>query len=70
LDELPRVTHLPSIIVQGRFDTICRPLSAYTLHQHWPGSQLVLVPDAGHSAAEPGIAKSLVKATEDIKSLL
>lgn len=70
LDELSRITHLPAIIVHGRFDTICRPLSAYTLHKQWPGSQLIIVPDAGHSAAEPGIVKSLVGATESMKSLI
>ncbi len=63
LDELPRITHLPVTIVQGRYDVVCPPKTAWELHKAWPGSKLILVPDAGHSAHEPGIARALVAAT-------
>ena len=59
-----RIAHLPAVIVQGRYDAICPPLSAYRLHQAWPGSQLDMIPDAGHGALEHGIASALVRATE------
>ncbi|APA70684.1 prolyl aminopeptidase [Janthinobacterium sp. 1_2014MBL_MicDiv] len=59
-----RIAHLPAVIVQGRYDAICPPLSAYRLHQAWPGAQLEMIPDAGHGALEHGIASALVKATE------
>ncbi|MEG2030087.1 MAG: prolyl aminopeptidase [Janthinobacterium sp.] len=59
-----RIAHLPAVIVQGRYDAICPPLSAYRLHQAWPGSQLEMIPDAGHGALEHGIASALVRATE------
>ena len=58
-----RIAHLPAVIVQGRYDAICPPLSAYRLHQAWPGSQLDMIPDAGHGALEHGIASALVRAT-------
>ena len=61
---LPRIAHLPAVIVQGRYDAICPPLSAYRLHQAWPGSQLDMIPDAGHGALEHGIASALVRATQ------
>jgi proline iminopeptidase len=43
---------------------ICPPVAAYQLHQAWPASRLVMVPDAGHSASEPGNTAALVAATE------
>jgi proline iminopeptidase len=60
---------LPSIIVQGRYDMVCPPATAYALHQAWPEAQYIVAPDAGHSAMEPGIAAALVEATESFKSL-
>ncbi|WP_426073530.1 prolyl aminopeptidase [Janthinobacterium sp. DSP2-3-3] len=59
-----RIAHLPAVIVQGRYDAICPPLSAYRLQQAWPGAQLNMIPDAGHGALEHGIASALVNATE------
>jgi proline iminopeptidase len=59
-----RIAHLPAVIVQGRYDAICPPLSAYRLQQAWPGAQLDMIPDAGHGALEHGIASALVRATE------
>jgi proline iminopeptidase len=67
--DLGRIAHLPAVIVQGRYDVICPPVSAYRLHQAWPGSKLRLVADAGHGALEVGISKALVDATEQFKRL-
>ena len=68
LQDLPRIQHLPALIVQGRYDVVCPPISAYQLHQTWPGSVLRMVEDAGHAALEPGIASALVAATEQFKT--
>ncbi|MES2297454.1 MAG: prolyl aminopeptidase [Pseudomonadota bacterium] len=62
-----RISHLPCVIVQGRYDVICPPLSAYRLHQAWPGARLRMIADAGHGALELGIAGALVEATEQFK---
>jgi proline iminopeptidase len=67
LREVGRIAHLPAVIVQGRYDVICPPLSAHRLHQAWPGSVLNMIPDAGHGALETGIAGALVAATERFK---
>jgi proline iminopeptidase len=67
VQDVGRIAHLPCVIVQGRYDVICPPLSAYRLHQAWPGSRLRMVADAGHGALEAGIAKALVGATEQFK---
>lgn len=66
----PKINHLPAIIVQGRYDAICRPEMAYELHKNWPKSKLIFVNDAGHSAREPGIAKQLVAATDELSIIL
>jgi proline iminopeptidase len=63
LDEVSKIAEIPGIIVQGRYDLICPMESAWELHQNWPASELNIVADAGHSAAEPGIRSALVEAT-------
>ena len=62
-----RIAHLPAVIVQGRYDVICPPQSAWALHQALPSARLQVVEDAGHSAMEPGISSALVAATERFK---
>jgi proline iminopeptidase len=65
LDDVPKIAHLPGVIVQGRYDVVCPAMSAWDLHRRWPASKLVIVPDAGHSMKEPGILSALVQATDD-----
>jgi len=69
LDALERITHLPAVIVQGRYDMICPTKTAVELNRAWERSEIVIVPDAGHSAMEPGIKSALVAATERFKLL-
>ena len=69
LDDVPKIAHLPGVIVQGRYDVVCPAASAWALHKRWPRSKLVIVPDAGHSIKEPGILSALVQATDDFASL-
>ncbi len=68
LAQVGRIQHLPMITVQGRYDVLCPPVSAWELHQAWPGSELTIVQDAGHSAWEPGITRGLVAACEAMKT--
>jgi proline iminopeptidase len=65
LDDVPKIAHLPGLIVQGRYDVVCPAASAWALHKRWPASRLVIVPDAGHSIKEPGILNALVDATDE-----
>jgi len=62
-----RIADIPCIIVNGRYDMICPPITAYKLHQLLPRSRLVIVERAGHSADEPGIQEQLVKAARDFE---
>ncbi len=64
LAEIDKIRHLPAVIVQGRYDVICPMQTAWELHRAWPEATLSVVPDAGHSAFEPGIVDALVTATD------
>jgi proline iminopeptidase len=61
------IRHLPAVIVQGRYDMVCPIRSADELARAWPEAEYVIVPDAGHSAMEPGIREQLVMAGERAK---
>ena len=67
LDNVHRLRKIPGVIVQGRYDAVCPIVSADDLHGAWPEAEYIVVPDAGHSAWEPGISAELVKATERFK---
>ena len=68
LDDVPRIRHIPGVIVQGRYDIPCPIESAWALHKAWPEAELKIIPDAGHSAYEPGITHALVEATDRFRS--
>ncbi len=67
LNDVGRIRHLPCVIVQGRYDMVCPAMSALDLKTAWPEAELVMIPDAGHSAWEPGIRIQLMAATERFK---
>ncbi|PWT71999.1 MAG: prolyl aminopeptidase [Proteobacteria bacterium] len=69
LENTSRLTDIPGVIVQGRYDMICPMITADALHCAWPQAEYVVVADAGHSAWEPGIRARLVATTERFKSL-
>lgn len=64
LDNIDRIRGIPAIIVQGRYDAVCPIVSADELARAWPEARYVIVPDAGHSAFEPGIARELIAACD------
>lgn len=64
LGGMHRIAHVPAEIVQGRYDVICPARTAFDLAAAWPTARLTLVPDAGHSALEPGVRRGLVAALE------
>ncbi len=60
---------IPCSVVQGRYDVICPITTADALVRAWPEIDYRIVPDAGHSALEPGIRRGLVAATERFKDV-
>jgi proline iminopeptidase len=69
LNEVAGLSHIPTIIVQGRYDMVCPPVTAWHLKQAMPHAEFHMIADAGHSAMEPGTCSALVAATEQFKSL-
>jgi proline iminopeptidase len=64
LAHMNRVAHVPAEIIQGRYDMVCPAETAFELASAWPRARLTVVPDAGHSALEPGVRTALVGAVE------
>lgn len=60
LQNVHRIADIPGLIVQGRYDVVCPARSAWELSRAWPRSELQIIPDAGHSATEPGTLRALL----------
>lgn len=69
IENVDKIRHIPAVIVQGRYDVVCPIMSAWDLHRAWPEADLQIIPDAGHSATEPGIVSALVGATDRFKTV-
>jgi proline iminopeptidase len=68
LENIDKIRHIPTVIVQGRYDVVCPIRSAWDLHRAFPEAKFTIVKDAGHSVSEPGITSALVEAMDDFKS--
>jgi proline iminopeptidase len=64
LDGMDKIKHLPGAIIQGRYDVVTPPDTAYELAKMWQKATFHMVPDAGHAAMEPGITDALIRATD------
>jgi proline iminopeptidase len=62
LRDAGKLKDIPTVIVNGRYDVICPPKTAYRLHKLLPKSQLWIVDQSGHAGSEPGIQAALVRA--------
>jgi len=67
LRDLPKIADIPAVIVQGRYDMICPPLSAWTLAERWQRAELKMIPVAGHALSEPGISAELVRVMDGLR---
>ena len=66
LKDMHKISHMPGTIVQGRYDMICPPETAFALHAAWPASRMVVVPNAGHALSEPGISSALTTVMDEL----
>ena len=69
LENVDKIRHIPTVIVQGRYDVVCPMISAWELHRAFPEANFNIVQDAGHSMTEKGIAAKLVKYTDTFSEL-
>ncbi|MEM0934661.1 MAG: prolyl aminopeptidase [Pseudomonadota bacterium] len=66
LHDMPLISHIPGTVVQGRYDMICPPASAWELTERWSRGELKLIGMAGHALSEPGISAELVRVTKAV----
>ncbi|WP_438954856.1 prolyl aminopeptidase [Cognatiyoonia sp.] len=66
LNRVDRIAHIPGYLVQGRFDMICPPVSAYELAKLWPNAKLRMVGRAGHALSERSVTTELLRAMHDL----
>ncbi len=64
-----KLTLIPTQIIQGRYDMVCPPITAWELSNAMPHAEFHMIEDAGHSAMEVGITSALLAATEKFKAL-
>jgi len=62
--DVDRYNHLPGVIIQGRYDVITPARTSWALSKAWPKADYEFIPDAGHSAAEPGVADAIMRAAD------
>ena len=67
LQHKQKIAHIPAVIVQGRYDMICPPISAAKLAEGWTNASLQIIPMAGHALSEPGISQALVAAMDGLR---
>jgi len=60
---------VPAVIIHGRYDMSCSLDAAFRVAERWPNADLNIVADAGHSAMEPGITRSLMAATNQFRNV-
>jgi proline iminopeptidase len=64
LDDVHKIRHIPRPSCRDASTWSARCARAWALHKAWPEADFRVVPDAGHSAFEPGTARELIKATD------
>ena len=69
LENIDKIRNIPGVIIQGRYDMVCPARSAWDLHRAWPEAKIQLIPEAGHSAAEPGIRSALIEAADNFRNI-
>jgi proline iminopeptidase len=67
IENVDKIRHIPTVIVQGRYDVVCPMVSAWELHKAFPESRLIVVDDAGHSVSEKGISAALVEVMDNFR---
>lgn len=69
LERAKTINHIPTRIVQGRYDIVCPARSAWDLSKSMPAADLRITPDCGHAGSEPANLRELLQATEEFKKL-
>jgi proline iminopeptidase len=69
LENVDKIRHIPTVIVQGRYDVVCPMISAWDLYRKLPEADFHVVQNAGHSMTEDGIAEKLIEYSDKYSDL-
>lgn len=74
IEDAHKISHLPIVIVQGRYDVVCPAKTSWDLYKALGGPandkiEYKMIPDAGHSAHEIAVGQALVDAADKFKSI-
>lgn len=76
-ENVAKIAHIPTVIVQGRYDVVCPMKTCWDLRNAWLKAQngrngnleLFIIPDAGHASREPGVTDKLLYATDKYRAI-
>ena len=66
LSGLKKIKNIPTIIIQGRYDLVCPPKSAFLVAKNLSNCKLRIIENSGHSSSEKKIQINLIKAINEI----
>jgi len=69
LENVDKIRHIPTVIVQGRYDVVCPMISAWDLYRKLPEADFYVIQNAGHSMTEDGIAEKLIEYSDKYSDL-
>lgn len=61
-----RLAGIPGRIIQGRYDLLCPPATAYALAERWTDAKVITVASAGHGQTEPGVERAMRDAIAEL----
>jgi proline iminopeptidase len=67
--DIGKIRDIPITLVNGRYDAICPPVTAYRLHRELPKSTLVIAEGAGHWMGDKPVEKALLRAARDMEAV-
>lgn len=67
LRDAHKITDIPLVLVNGRYDMICPPVTAWRLHRLLPASKLVIAEGAGHWMGDKPVQDALLRAMRDFE---
>ncbi len=67
MNEIDKLEYIPLIMINGRYDMICPPITAYKIHSRLPKSKLIIAESSGHWMGEKPIERELLKAMMELQ---
>ena len=70
LDNINKISHIPAILIHGRYDMVCQLYIAQQITDSWSNAHLHILPCAGHSGFERQTVDAFCKATDTMAEFL